>query len=191
MALAGRTCGRPRLPLLLHKSVFLSTPLLQRLHPVLGVCRHRFLLRVMPCSISTELRDWFVACFPGIRPFLAEQHGHGPHPALPRTVKTQRTVVARSLHGMLQCVRAYAWGQDHSSSRYAGGETLATPIIAARVINAARSSSDRCSVPCGRSGMMRERTSALRSITRLATVFSHAHPNSRSTLRGSITTRER
>ena len=69
MALAGRKFDRPGLQLLLHKYFFVQKHLLQRLHPVVVVGRHRFLLRVMPFSLPDALRELFVECFPGEAPF--------------------------------------------------------------------------------------------------------------------------
>src|SRR5204863_3081519 len=69
--------------------------------------------------------------------------------------------------------------------------TLLTPIIESRVTSAASCSSVIRSVPAGRSGSTRYRTSAVLSQTRTSTSSSSSSPNSRITPRGSITARER
>src|SRR5262249_10203210 len=71
------------------------------------------------------------------------------------------------------------------------GGTRATPTIASRVTKAARASSLSPSVPVGRSGKTRNRSSAVLSQTRTSTSSGSSSPNSRSTPRGSITARER
>src|SRR5262249_20591521 len=69
--------------------------------------------------------------------------------------------------------------------------TLAVPTIASRVTIAASSSSPRCSLPAGRSGNTRERISEVESHTRISTSSPISRPNSRNTLRGSMTARDR
>src|SRR5262249_9639048 len=72
-----------------------------------------------------------------------------------------------------------------------GASTFATPIIASRVTSWASCSSVMPSVPAGRSGMTRERSSAGLSQTRTSTSSESTTPNSRSTPRGSMTARDR
>src|SRR5260221_5911554 len=72
-----------------------------------------------------------------------------------------------------------------------GAATLATPTMASRVTSAASSSSDRLSVPAGRSGSTMYRTSELESWTRTSMSSSRSRPNSRSTCCGSRTIRDR
>src|SRR5579863_240771 len=79
----------------------------------------------------------------------------------------------------------------HAVPAFRGGSTLATPTMASLVTSAASSSSLRLSVPAGRSGRTRYRTSAVLSQMRISTSSPSSRPNSFNTPRGSITARER
>src|SRR2546422_1727562 len=78
-----------------------------------------------------------------------------------------------------------------SDQRAAGAGTTATPIIASRVTSSASAASLRRSVPGGRCGRTRYRSSALESQIRISTLSGRSTPNSRNTTRGSRTARER
>src|SRR5215471_19669378 len=68
---------------------------------------------------------------------------------------------------------------------------VSTPIMALRVTSVASSSSLQPSVPLGRSGRTRNRTSEVESHTRISTSSLSSVPNSFNTLRGSVTARVR
>src|SRR2546427_2112678 len=78
----------------------------------------------------------------------------------------------------------------HSFPPGRGAGTLATPTIASRVTSAASWSSVMFSVPEGRSGRTRYRSSAVLSQTCSSTSSASCSPNSASTPRGSITARD-
>src|SRR6266851_2751980 len=78
-----------------------------------------------------------------------------------------------------------------SDQRAAGAGTTATPIIASRVTSSPSAASLRRSVPGGRCGRTRYRSSALESQIRISTLSGRSTPNSRNTTRGSRTGRER
>src|SRR6476646_7024618 len=72
-----------------------------------------------------------------------------------------------------------------------GLEASAVPTMESRLINGTSSSAVIPSVPSGRCGITRYRTSALLSHTSILTVSGRLSPNSARTLRGSLTTRAR
>src|SRR5256885_16957740 len=78
----------------------------------------------------------------------------------------------------------------HRSAPFGGG-TFATPTIASRVTSAASCSSGQPSVPAGRSGKTRYRSSAVESHTRTSTSSLRLSPSSARTPRGSMTARAR
>src|SRR6185437_567615 len=109
--------------------------------------------------------------------------------ALPRRGEHQLAVVTRRCRGpggieQVCGVRATAL-TGH------GALTLATPTIESLVTRVARSSSDKCSVPAGRSGSTMYLTSELESKTRMSVPSASSRPSWASTLRGSRTMPDR
>src|SRR5579872_4780234 len=108
-------------------------------------------------------------------PFAPSPHGERERegPRLP----------ARMEHRLVFLIHdaAHAVHAAHIVDAVHGSVTLATPTMASRVTSAASSSSRNDSLPAGRSGSTRYRSSAVLSHTRTSTSGGRLSPNSRST----------
>src|SRR5438132_1630733 len=93
-------------------------------------------------------------------------------------------------HGTHAVHAAHVVDAVHGDAAFGDG-TFATPTIASRVTRAASCSSVQPSVPAGRSGRTRYRSSAVESHTRTSTSSFTSSPSSFSTPRGSMTARAR
>src|SRR5262249_21122356 len=151
---------------------------LQRAQPVLVVAPRPAAGVRLPVGDPGDQRR--LELRPGERAGVVEGDRHAEGAALPRLGEHQLAVRpgrrGRTVHG--------------ERGRH-GAATFATPTRASRVISGTSSSSERCSVPAGRSGSTSQRTSLTESRTMISTSSARSRPISLSTFRGSRTTRAR
>src|SRR5262249_3794782 len=117
---------------------------------------------------------------------------HAPeriHAPFPRMVEHRLARLAGDRTHVLHA--AHVVDAVHPRASAVSSVTFAVPIIESRVTRAANCSSLRCSLPAGRSGSTRYRSSAVLSHTWTSTSSARSRPNSFNTPRGSITPRGR
>src|SRR5204863_9393080 len=120
-------------------------------------------------------------------PAAEESGGHRQRERAPLPIMMEDGLVRLGVHRTEAVHAAKIVDAVHAR----GAFTTATPIIASRLTSCASCSSVMPSVPAGRSGSTRYRSSAVLSHTRTSTFWPSSTPNSRSTPRGSITVRAR
>src|SRR5580704_8456819 len=121
-------------------------------------------------------------------PGVAQRPLHGEHAALPFLMERRLVGLDLDLAEAIHAAHVVYAVHDAIS---AGERARPVPIIESRVTRSARRCSLQPSVPAGRIGTTRKRVSAVESQTRISVSFGSARPKSASTLRGSLTARER